>query len=44
MNYSTIDLQEFLTITPPFDQLSPDALEQISRQLQPLRYRMIYLA
>lgn len=40
MTNSTPSSQDFLTSIYPFNQLSPDLLENIAHKLQPLRYRM----
>jgi ATP-binding cassette subfamily B protein len=36
----TNSISDFLTTTPPFDQLSPPALERLVNSVQRLRYRM----
>ncbi len=40
MNYTTTDIQNFLSGTPLFEQLSPVAIERLSHKMQPLRYHM----
>ncbi|MBW4418618.1 MAG: peptidase domain-containing ABC transporter [Myxacorys californica WJT36-NPBG1] len=40
MTSTKTPIYDFLITTPPFDRLSPDALEQLSINLQLLRYRM----
>ncbi len=40
MILTTSTILEFLQQTPPFDRLSKVALERVSQQLRPLRYRM----
>lgn len=40
MTSSTASIQDFLATTPPFDRLSPVALQQLAAKVQPLRYRM----
>jgi ATP-binding cassette subfamily B protein len=38
--YTKTTIQDFLATVPPFDKLSPDALNRLTEQCQLLRYRM----
>jgi HlyB family type I secretion system ABC transporter len=40
MTYTKSTVQEFLATVPPFDQLSPTALDWLTERMQMLRYRM----
>ncbi|MEM9215948.1 MAG: peptidase domain-containing ABC transporter [Cyanobacteria bacterium P01_F01_bin.150] len=40
MTYTRTNIQEFLASVPPFDQLSPTALKDVSQKVKLLRYRM----
>ncbi|NEP76209.1 hypothetical protein, partial [Okeania sp. SIO2G5] len=40
MTYTRTNIQEFLASVPPFDQLSPTALKEVSQKVKLLRYRM----
>jgi HlyB family type I secretion system ABC transporter len=40
MTYTKSSVQEFLATVPPFDQLSPAALDWLTERMQMLRYRM----
>ncbi len=40
MTYTTIDIQDFLAGTSPFDQLAAAAIQRLSQKFQLLRYRM----
>ena len=40
MTYTTLDIQDFLAGTSPFDQLSPQVIDRLSPKFKLLRYRM----
>ena len=40
MTYTRTNIQDFLGSVPPFEQLSPSALKEVSQKVKLLRYRM----